>query len=160
MKLKTFLMAGAMSAVASVATAECAFENEVELRSLSAGFEAWNAVTDAWAECGNVQAELNLISLIGTNVPSFNPWYLLKKESVPLLRAAGIKLWRWPGGSVGNNWCPTTKSSGESWDACFNRFPAWREFGQYPTPTSTTHLSRFIEFCRDAGCEPMVRPRL
>ena len=59
MKLKTFLMAGAMSAVASVATAECAFENEVELRSLSAGFEAWNAVTDAWAECGNVQAELN-----------------------------------------------------------------------------------------------------
>ncbi|NPD21043.1 ABC transporter substrate-binding protein [Alterinioella nitratireducens] len=59
MKLKTFLMAGAMSAVASVAMAECAFENEVELRSLSAGFEAWNAVTDAWAECGNVQAELN-----------------------------------------------------------------------------------------------------
>lgn len=59
MKLKTILMAGAMSAVASVAMADCAFENEVELRSLSAGFEAWNAVTDAWAECGNVQAELN-----------------------------------------------------------------------------------------------------
>ena len=37
----------------------CAFENTVPLKSLSAGFEAWKAVTDAMAECGNFQAELD-----------------------------------------------------------------------------------------------------
>ncbi len=59
MKLKTILMAGALSAVASMAYADCAVDNEVELRSLTAAFEAWNAVTAAWEECGNFQAELN-----------------------------------------------------------------------------------------------------
>ena len=59
MKLKTILMAGAMSAVASAGAAECAFENEVELRSLTAGFEAWKAVTDNMAECGNFEANLD-----------------------------------------------------------------------------------------------------
>jgi ABC-type glycerol-3-phosphate transport system substrate-binding protein len=59
MKLKTILMAGAMSAAASAGAAECAFENEVELRSLTAGFEAWKAVTDNMAECGNFEANLD-----------------------------------------------------------------------------------------------------
>ena len=59
MKLKTILMAGAMSAVASAGAAECAFENEVPLRSLTAGFEAWKAVTDNMAECGNFEANLD-----------------------------------------------------------------------------------------------------
>ncbi|PWG16674.1 ABC transporter substrate-binding protein [Salibaculum griseiflavum] len=59
MKLKTILMAGAMSVAGSVATAECAFENTTELRSLTAGFEAWKAVTDAMAECGNFEANLD-----------------------------------------------------------------------------------------------------
>ena len=31
----------------------------VPLRSLSAAFEAWVAVTDAMAECGNFEAELS-----------------------------------------------------------------------------------------------------
>jgi len=58
--LKKFLLAGAMSlAVTTVAHAECAFENDVPIKSLSAGFEAWKAVTDAMAECGNVEAELD-----------------------------------------------------------------------------------------------------
>ncbi len=39
--------------------AACAYDNQVELKSLSAGFEAWKAVTDAMAECGNFQAELD-----------------------------------------------------------------------------------------------------
>ena len=59
MNLKTILMAGAVSALASTATAECTFENDVELRSLTAGFEAWKAVTDAMAECGNFEANLD-----------------------------------------------------------------------------------------------------
>ncbi|NOC92280.1 ABC transporter substrate-binding protein [Ruegeria sp. HKCCD6604] len=58
MKLKTILMAGAMS-IATGAWADCAFENEVPLKSLSAGFEAWKAVTDAMAECGNFSASLD-----------------------------------------------------------------------------------------------------
>lgn len=41
------------------AMAACAFENKTEIKSLSAGFEAWKAVTDAMAECGNVKAELD-----------------------------------------------------------------------------------------------------
>ncbi|NOC83263.1 MULTISPECIES: ABC transporter substrate-binding protein [Ruegeria] len=59
MKLKTILMAGAMSIAATGAWADCAFENEVPLKSLSAGFEAWKAVTDAMAECGNFSASLD-----------------------------------------------------------------------------------------------------
>ncbi|MGI9370293.1 MAG: ABC transporter substrate-binding protein [Ruegeria sp.] len=59
MKLKTILMAGAMSIAATGAWADCAFENDVPLKSLSAGFEAWKAVTDAMAECGNFSASLD-----------------------------------------------------------------------------------------------------
>lgn len=59
MKLKTILMAGAMSIAASGAWAACSFENDVPLKSLSAGFEAWKAVTDAMAECGNFSASLD-----------------------------------------------------------------------------------------------------
>ena len=43
----------------TAAHAECAFENEVEIRMLSASFPAWVGVTDAMKECGNVEAELN-----------------------------------------------------------------------------------------------------
>ena len=59
MKLKTILMAGAVSVIGSLAAADCAIENTVELRSLSAGFEAWKAVTDAMAQCGNFEASLD-----------------------------------------------------------------------------------------------------
>lgn len=59
MKLKTTLMAGAVAVLATGASAECAFENPVMVRSLTAGFEAWKSVTDAMAECGNFEAELD-----------------------------------------------------------------------------------------------------
>lgn len=59
MKLKTILLAGAMSVVGAVASADCDFENTVPLKSLSAGFEAWKAVTDAMAECGEFSASLD-----------------------------------------------------------------------------------------------------
>jgi hypothetical protein len=41
------------------ASAACAFKNEVPLKSLTAGFQAWKSVTNAMAECGNFKAELD-----------------------------------------------------------------------------------------------------
>ncbi len=60
MKLRTIALASACAiAPAGGAFAECAFENDVEISMLSAAFEAWQAVTGAMAECGNVNAELD-----------------------------------------------------------------------------------------------------
>ncbi|MFY1709695.1 ABC transporter substrate-binding protein [Tritonibacter scottomollicae] len=59
MTLKTILMAGALSLAGAAASASCAFENTVPLKSLTAGFEAWKAATDAMAECGNFSASLD-----------------------------------------------------------------------------------------------------
>ena len=59
MYLKKLALAGAVSLMGSAAFAACSYENDVPLKSLSAGFEAWKAVTDAMAECGNFQAELD-----------------------------------------------------------------------------------------------------
>ncbi len=59
MKLKTLAMAGVFTLASTAAFADCGFENDVPVKSLSAGFEAWKAVTDAMAECGNFQAELD-----------------------------------------------------------------------------------------------------
>ncbi len=59
MNFKSILLAGAMALVTGGAWAACAFENKVPISSLSAGFEAWKAVTDAMAECGNFTASLD-----------------------------------------------------------------------------------------------------
>ncbi|WP_299588684.1 extracellular solute-binding protein [uncultured Tateyamaria sp.] len=59
MYLKKLALAGVVSLMGTSAFAACAYENDVPLKSLSAGFEAWKAVTDAMAECGNFQAELD-----------------------------------------------------------------------------------------------------
>ncbi|MGB3554527.1 MAG: extracellular solute-binding protein [Jannaschia sp.] len=58
--IKTLALAGAMAMLTGgTAMADCAFQNDVEIKTLSAGFEAWKAVTDAMAECGSVSAELD-----------------------------------------------------------------------------------------------------
>ena len=57
--LKTTLFAGALSLMSGGAFAGCDFNNTSTVKSLSAGFEAWKAVTSAMAECGNVEAELD-----------------------------------------------------------------------------------------------------
>ncbi|MEM7520829.1 MAG: extracellular solute-binding protein [Pseudomonadota bacterium] len=59
MMLRKLALAGAVSLMGTTAWSACAFENTTEIKILSAGFEAWKAVTDAMAECGNVQAELD-----------------------------------------------------------------------------------------------------
>jgi ABC-type glycerol-3-phosphate transport system substrate-binding protein len=59
MFLRKIALAGVFALMGSTAMAACAFQNEVPLKSLTAGFEAWKAVTDAMAECGNFTAELD-----------------------------------------------------------------------------------------------------
>ncbi|MEM7441891.1 MAG: extracellular solute-binding protein [Pseudomonadota bacterium] len=59
MMFRTLLLATAGSLVSTAAFAACEYENEIPISSLSAGFEAWYAVTDAMAECGNFEAELD-----------------------------------------------------------------------------------------------------
>ena len=56
---KKLAAAAALSLIATGAAADCAYDNQVELKSLSAGFEAWKVVTDAMAECGNFSASLD-----------------------------------------------------------------------------------------------------
>ncbi|MCY4542085.1 MAG: extracellular solute-binding protein [Rhodobacteraceae bacterium] len=57
--LRSALMAGMLAFVASGSWAACAYNNTIPVKSLSAGFEAWKAVTGAMSECGNVEAELD-----------------------------------------------------------------------------------------------------
>lgn len=59
MFLKKIALAGVVSLMGTSAFAACSYENKTELRMLSAGFEAWKAVSSAMAECGNFQAELD-----------------------------------------------------------------------------------------------------
>jgi ABC-type glycerol-3-phosphate transport system substrate-binding protein len=59
MMMKKLVLAGAISLMGTTTFAACSHENTTEIKMLSAGFEAWKAVTDAMAECGNFQAELD-----------------------------------------------------------------------------------------------------
>ncbi len=59
MKLRLSAIVAAFLSAAGTVQAECAYENETAVSMLSAGFEAWKAVSDAMAECGNFEAELD-----------------------------------------------------------------------------------------------------
>ncbi|UYP66919.1 extracellular solute-binding protein [Thalassobacter stenotrophicus] len=59
MFIKKIALAGAVSLFATGAAVACSYENTVPLKSLTAGFEAWKAVTDAMAACGNFEPELD-----------------------------------------------------------------------------------------------------
>ncbi|PRY26088.1 carbohydrate ABC transporter substrate-binding protein (CUT1 family) [Aliiruegeria haliotis] len=97
MKLKTLALAGAMSLMSSVAFAECAFENTVPLKSLSAGFEAWKAVTDAMAECGNFEASLDQEfrekqpEAFAANPSLYHIGGVANSTIIPLLNAGSIR---------------------------------------------------------------------
>ena len=56
---KILYAAGFCLLASASAQAACSYENTVPLKSLTAGFEAWKAVTGAMAECGNFRAELD-----------------------------------------------------------------------------------------------------
>lgn len=57
MNLKLTLSAGILAALPLAASANCAFENNVEVGLISNAFEAWKTVGQAMAECGNVELE-------------------------------------------------------------------------------------------------------
>lgn len=59
MMMKKLALAGAIALAGTAASAECAYQNETKISLLAAGFEAWKAVADAMAECGNFSAELD-----------------------------------------------------------------------------------------------------
>ncbi|GLR52909.1 extracellular solute-binding protein [Shinella yambaruensis] len=60
MKRRNLFIFAVLAALGSgPANAACSFSNEVPIKVLSAAFEAWKSVTDAMAECGNVQASLD-----------------------------------------------------------------------------------------------------
>ncbi len=59
MKSVKFAFVGAAMLGAGAAYGGCAYENTIPLKSFTAGFEAWKAVTSAMAECGNFEAELD-----------------------------------------------------------------------------------------------------
>lgn len=59
MKLTQLVSAVTFSLLGSTAFAECAFNNTIEVKSLSPAFQAWKSATDAMAECGNFTAELD-----------------------------------------------------------------------------------------------------
>ena len=59
MSLRIALLASTLLLAAAGARAECSFHNEVPIKSLTAGFQAWKSVTGAMAECGNFTAELD-----------------------------------------------------------------------------------------------------
>ena len=94
---KRALAALAAVFVGSAAHAECAFENEIEIRMLSASFPAWVGVTDAMKECGNVEAELNneFLEKMQEGFAAFPPLYhiggLYGTAIVPLMDANLIR---------------------------------------------------------------------
>ncbi len=59
MKLRTLLVSAMIAVSSGAAHADCAFDNQTEVKILATGFEAWKAMTEAMAECGNVSAELS-----------------------------------------------------------------------------------------------------
>ncbi|MDJ0780337.1 MAG: extracellular solute-binding protein [Desulfosarcinaceae bacterium] len=59
MRATYFLLAAAICFMAAVAQAGCTYENTVSLKTSTAAFQAWKAVTGAMAECGNVESELS-----------------------------------------------------------------------------------------------------
>ena len=59
MKRMFTIILGLALLASSTAWAQCDFQNDVPVTSLSAGFEAWKVVTDEMAACGNFTPELD-----------------------------------------------------------------------------------------------------
>ena len=60
MTIKKIATTIAISLISSSVWAGCAFENNVELKSLSNSFDAMKAITESMAECGNVTSTLDV----------------------------------------------------------------------------------------------------
>jgi hypothetical protein len=99
---------------------------------------------------------------LGTNWPVYNPAGPSEEDLAPTLAAAGILVWRWPGGAASNFWCPSFK--GEKWDQCFDDFPILKMAKDYipqgsalfPTSREISHMENFITICKRSDCIPLV----
>lgn len=94
--LATAVAAG-LAALPGAAEAACAFRNTVPIKTLSASFDAWKAVTAAWAECGNVQSELDMNfrtkqpTAFAANPSLYQIGGVANNTVVPLLNAGTIR---------------------------------------------------------------------
>lgn len=57
--MRMTMIAAAAIVAAGSASADCSFENTVEIKALMAGFQAWKSATEAMATCGAFEAELD-----------------------------------------------------------------------------------------------------
>ena len=78
-------------------SADCAIENNTEVKLLAAGFEAWKAVAAAMEECGNVEAELDQEfklkqpSAFSTNPSLYHLGGVSNESILPLLQDQTIR---------------------------------------------------------------------
>jgi multiple sugar transport system substrate-binding protein len=100
--MRTILGAAALAMMTATtatgpAAAACAFQNNVPLKTLTAGFEAWKAVTAAMQECGNVQSELDQDfrqkqpAAFAANPALYHIGGVANETMVPLLNAGTIR---------------------------------------------------------------------
>lgn len=94
--LATALATG-LAALPGGAEAACAIRNTTPIKTLSASFDAWKAVTAAWAECGNVQSELDMNfrtkqpTAFAANPSLYQIGGVANNTVVPLLNAGTIR---------------------------------------------------------------------
>ncbi len=83
--------------ISGSAHAACAFQNAVPVKTLSAAFGAWKAVTSAMAECGNVQSELDQefakkhVAAFAANPALYHVGGVATESFVPLLNGGTIR---------------------------------------------------------------------
>jgi len=94
--LATCVAAG-LAALPGAAEAACAIRNTTPIKTLSASFDAWKAVTAAWAECGNVQSEMDMNfrtkqpTAFAANPSLYQIGGVANNTVVPLLNAGTIR---------------------------------------------------------------------
>lgn len=96
--IKKLLMAAGMATLmAGPAFANCAFQNTTPLRTLTAAFDAWKAVTTAMQQCGNVTSELDQEfrnkqpAAFAANPALYHIGGVANETMVPLLNAGTIR---------------------------------------------------------------------
>ena len=93
---------------------------------------------------------------LATNLPLFMRKSDQVTHVIPKLASAGVVVWRWPGGAIGDAWCPTTSKDSYP-DECFTRYPALRQMGHPGTPPTFLDLAEFIRQCVRFSCVPIVQ---
>ncbi|MEX0283226.1 MAG: ABC transporter substrate-binding protein [Paracoccaceae bacterium] len=91
MKLKSILLSGAFAVSASYAAAHC--HNEVPIKTISNAFPAYEVLTAAMAECGNVESELDkdhrlkIVDAFSANPSLYHIASITNSTSVPMIDA-------------------------------------------------------------------------